>query len=129
MIAVAYKEVTHAYGAPMHAMSVTKVLLLMGSSMIGSMVQLPGVGYPYKYSGHRLTQREIQEIAEFAQSVEGIDHHVQTISVKSPTGVEVETGPGPTDSGPERRDMIRIQKRHGRWSVIQKEHLKVLTFH
>jgi uncharacterized protein (TIRG00374 family) len=44
LIAVAYKEVTHAYGAPMQAMSVTKVLLLMGSSMIGSMVQLPGVG-------------------------------------------------------------------------------------
>lgn len=44
MIALAYKEVTHAYGAPMQAMSVAKVLLLMGSSMIGSMVQLPGVG-------------------------------------------------------------------------------------
>jgi len=44
VIAVAYKEVTYAYGAPMHAMSTTKVLLLMGSSMIGSMVQLPGVG-------------------------------------------------------------------------------------
>src|SRR5580658_4049915 len=28
----------------MAAMSVTKVLLLMGASMIGSMVQLPGVG-------------------------------------------------------------------------------------
>jgi len=44
LIAVSYKEVTHAYGAPMQAMSVTKVLLLMGSSMVGSMVQLPGVG-------------------------------------------------------------------------------------
>ncbi len=44
VIALAYKEVTHAYGAPMHDMSVTKVLLLMGASMIGSMVQLPGVG-------------------------------------------------------------------------------------
>jgi glycosyltransferase 2 family protein len=44
IIALAYKEVTHAYGAPMHAMSSTKVLLLMGSSMVGSMVQLPGVG-------------------------------------------------------------------------------------
>jgi hypothetical protein len=43
-IALAYKEVTHAYGAPMDAMSVTKVLLLMGASMIGSLVQLPGVG-------------------------------------------------------------------------------------
>jgi uncharacterized protein (TIRG00374 family) len=44
VIALAYKEVTHAYGAPMAAMSTTKVLLLMGSSMVGSMVQLPGVG-------------------------------------------------------------------------------------
>ncbi len=44
VIALAYKEVTHAYGAPMAALSTTKVLLLMGSSMIGSMVQLPGVG-------------------------------------------------------------------------------------
>jgi hypothetical protein len=44
VIAVSYKEVTYAYGAPMQAMSTTKVLLLMGSSMIGSMVQLPGVG-------------------------------------------------------------------------------------
>jgi uncharacterized protein (TIRG00374 family) len=44
VIAVAYKEVTHAYGAPMQSMSTTKVLLLMGSSMLGSMVQLPGVG-------------------------------------------------------------------------------------
>jgi uncharacterized protein (TIRG00374 family) len=44
VIALAYKEVTHAYGAPMSSMSATKVLLLMGASMIGSMVQLPGVG-------------------------------------------------------------------------------------
>lgn len=44
VIALSYKEVTTAYGAPMHLMSTTKVLLLMGSSMIGSMVQLPGVG-------------------------------------------------------------------------------------
>jgi glycosyltransferase 2 family protein len=44
LIAVSYKEVTHAYGAPMQAMSVTRVLLLMGSSMVGSMLQLPGVG-------------------------------------------------------------------------------------
>jgi glycosyltransferase 2 family protein len=44
VIALSYKEVTSAYGSPMHAMSTTKVLLLMGSSMVGSMVQLPGVG-------------------------------------------------------------------------------------
>jgi uncharacterized protein (TIRG00374 family) len=44
VIALAYKEVTYAYGAPMHALSTTRILLLMGSSMLGSMVQLPGVG-------------------------------------------------------------------------------------
>jgi len=44
LIAVSYKEVAHAYGAPMQQMSVTRCLLLMGSSMVGSMLQLPGVG-------------------------------------------------------------------------------------
>jgi glycosyltransferase 2 family protein len=44
VIALTYKEVTHAYGGPMDSMSATKVLLLMGASMIGSLVQLPGVG-------------------------------------------------------------------------------------
>jgi glycosyltransferase 2 family protein len=43
-IAVAYREVAHAYGAPMAHMTVSKVLLLMGSSMLGSLIQLPGVG-------------------------------------------------------------------------------------
>jgi hypothetical protein len=44
VIALAYKEVTHSYGAPMDVLSTTKVLLLMFASMLGSMVQLPGVG-------------------------------------------------------------------------------------
>jgi hypothetical protein len=54
MIAVAYKEVTHAYGtgcavAPTSdicklEIPQTQVLLLMGSSMVGSLIQLPGVG-------------------------------------------------------------------------------------
>ncbi|MFY9660522.1 MAG: lysylphosphatidylglycerol synthase transmembrane domain-containing protein [Terriglobales bacterium] len=44
VIALSYREVTMAYGAPMSMLSTSKVLLLMGSSMIGSMVQLPGVG-------------------------------------------------------------------------------------
>jgi hypothetical protein len=43
-IALAYQQVTHAYGAPMEELSATRVLLLMGSSMVGSMLQLPGVG-------------------------------------------------------------------------------------
>jgi len=43
-IALTYKEITHAYGAPMQDMSATRSLLLMGASMVGSMLQLPGVG-------------------------------------------------------------------------------------
>jgi glycosyltransferase 2 family protein len=47
MIAVAYHEVTHAYYQPgMEELEIptSQILLLMGSSMVGSMVQLPGVG-------------------------------------------------------------------------------------
>jgi hypothetical protein len=44
IIALAYREVTHAYGASLEHMTVSKVLLLMGSSMLGSLIQLPGVG-------------------------------------------------------------------------------------
>src|SRR5579864_152229 len=44
IIALAYREVTHAYGAPLQHMTVSKVLLLMGSGMLGSLIQLPGVG-------------------------------------------------------------------------------------
>jgi len=43
-IAWSYHEVAYAYGTPMQDMSVTRVLLLLGSSMVGSMLQLPGVG-------------------------------------------------------------------------------------
>jgi glycosyltransferase 2 family protein len=43
-IALAYLEVTHAYGTALAHMTVSKVLLLMGSSMLGSLIQLPGVG-------------------------------------------------------------------------------------
>ena|SRR5579864_7498049 len=43
-IALAYLEVTHAYGTSLEHMTVSKVLLLMGSSMLGSLIQLPGVG-------------------------------------------------------------------------------------
>ncbi len=43
-IALAYLEVTHAYGAPLAHMTISMVLLLTGSSMVGSLIQLPGVG-------------------------------------------------------------------------------------
>jgi glycosyltransferase 2 family protein len=55
LIAVAYREILHAYPLviaagesapriPLHAMHIPHVLLLMGASMVGSMLQLPAVG-------------------------------------------------------------------------------------
>jgi uncharacterized protein (TIRG00374 family) len=44
MIAVSYKEVTHAYAEDKLDIPQTQILLLMGSSMVGSLIQLPGVG-------------------------------------------------------------------------------------
>jgi glycosyltransferase 2 family protein len=43
-VALAYQQITGAYGFSALALPVPKVLLLMASSMIGSLVQLPGVG-------------------------------------------------------------------------------------
>lgn len=43
-IALAYLQVTHAYPEPLHHMTFSHVLLLMGFSIAGSSVQLPVVG-------------------------------------------------------------------------------------
>lgn len=43
-IAVAYHEVTHAYGVASLEIPVSQLLILMGASMLGSMLQLPAVG-------------------------------------------------------------------------------------
>jgi uncharacterized protein (TIRG00374 family) len=44
IIALAYKEVTHSYGVASLEIPVSQVLILMGASMLGSMLQLPAVG-------------------------------------------------------------------------------------
>ena len=44
VIAVAYKEVVHSYGMPQLEIPQTQIFLLMASSMLGSLIQLPGVG-------------------------------------------------------------------------------------
>jgi uncharacterized protein (TIRG00374 family) len=44
IIALAYQEVTHSYGVPALEIPVSQVLILMGASMLGSMLQLPAVG-------------------------------------------------------------------------------------
>jgi uncharacterized protein (TIRG00374 family) len=43
-IALSYLEVVHAYGSHLERMTLSKILPLMGSSMVGSLIQLPGVG-------------------------------------------------------------------------------------
>jgi uncharacterized protein (TIRG00374 family) len=44
IIALAYKEVTHSYGVEALEIPVAQILILMGASMLGSMLQLPAVG-------------------------------------------------------------------------------------
>jgi glycosyltransferase 2 family protein len=44
LIALSYQEVTHAYGVDALEIPVAQLLILMGSSMVGSMLQLPAVG-------------------------------------------------------------------------------------
>jgi glycosyltransferase 2 family protein len=44
LIALAYHEVTHAYGVDALEIPVSQLLILMGSSMVGSLLQLPAVG-------------------------------------------------------------------------------------
>jgi glycosyltransferase 2 family protein len=44
VIAIAYQEVTHAYGTAALDIPRPQVLLLMGASIFGSMLQLPGIG-------------------------------------------------------------------------------------
>jgi uncharacterized protein (TIRG00374 family) len=43
-IALSYLEVVHAYGPPLQLMTFSKIFPLMGTSMVGSLIQLPGVG-------------------------------------------------------------------------------------
>ncbi|MGO9085543.1 MAG: lysylphosphatidylglycerol synthase transmembrane domain-containing protein [Candidatus Sulfotelmatobacter sp.] len=44
IIALSYQEVTHSYGVDALEIPVSQLLILMGSSMVGSMLQLPAVG-------------------------------------------------------------------------------------
>ena len=44
MIAYAYYSVTHAYPGALRELTLPHEIVLMGSSMVGSMLQLPAVG-------------------------------------------------------------------------------------
>jgi uncharacterized protein (TIRG00374 family) len=44
VVALAYLFIMHAYPEPLRTLSIPKILILMLSSMVGSLIQLPGVG-------------------------------------------------------------------------------------
>jgi len=44
LIAVSYRQVTHAYPSPLRELTVSNVVLIIGFSMVGSLVQLPAIG-------------------------------------------------------------------------------------
>jgi hypothetical protein len=44
LIAMGYRQVAHAYPEPLNALGVPELLILMGFSMAGSVVQLPAIG-------------------------------------------------------------------------------------
>ena len=44
LIAVTYRQVTHAYPTPLRELRVSHVVLVIGFSMVGSLVQLPAIG-------------------------------------------------------------------------------------
>lgn len=43
-VALAFQQVTNSYGAQVLRITVSKVIVLLGASMVGSLIQLPGVG-------------------------------------------------------------------------------------
>jgi uncharacterized protein (TIRG00374 family) len=86
LIALAYLEVTHAYGTPLEHMTVSKVLLLMGSSMLGSLIQLPGVGGGSQLATISALQHIFQATHELAASC-GILLWVATFLSVVPAGL------------------------------------------
>jgi hypothetical protein len=44
LIALAYREVVCSYGLNVLELHISQIFLLMGASMLGSLIQLPGVG-------------------------------------------------------------------------------------
>ncbi len=44
LIAVTYRQAMHAYPSPLREMTVSNVVLIIGFSMVGSLVQLPAIG-------------------------------------------------------------------------------------
>jgi hypothetical protein len=94
----------------------TLVFFSLASAEQPPVVTYP-VTYPVGYNGHCLTQHEADGLVGFIVTIPGINHRVLMISVHLPGDIEVHTGPR---LGDPRGDTLRVQKRDGRWALIQR---------
>ncbi len=86
LIALAYYEVIRAYGASLQAIVLSHVFLLIFASMLGSLVQLPGVGGGSQLATITLLQRVFEVQPELAASC-GILLWMTTFMTVTPTGL------------------------------------------
>lgn len=86
LIALAYYAVIRAYGAPLQAIVLSYVFLLIFGSMLGSLVQLPGVGGGSQLATITLLQRVFGVQPELAASC-GILLWMVTFMTVIPTGL------------------------------------------
>jgi glycosyltransferase 2 family protein len=85
LIALAYKEVTMAYGDKIRIPQ-SQLLLLMGSSMVGSLIQLPGIGGGSQLATITALQRWFDVPKELAASC-GIMLWLVTFTAVVPLGL------------------------------------------
>jgi glycosyltransferase 2 family protein len=86
LIALAYEQVVRAYAAPLHTVVFAYVFLLMFASMLGSLVQLPGVGGGSQLATITTLQRVFDIPPEVAASC-GILLWMVTFMTVIPTGL------------------------------------------
>ena len=86
LIALAYYAVIRSYGWPLHAIVLSYVFLLIFGSMLGSLVQLPGVGGGSQLATITLLQRVFGVQPELAASC-GILLWMVTFMTVVPTGL------------------------------------------
>jgi hypothetical protein len=86
LIALAYHQVTEAYGLALGTIVIPQVFLLMFASMLGSLIQLPGVGGGSQLATISTLQRVFNVPPELAASC-GILLWIVTFMTVIPTGL------------------------------------------
>ena len=64
----------------------------------------------------RLSNAQVDEIVRFVKTLPDVDHRVQEVDGTSPPLVLVHTGASRGTHG----DLLRIEKRHGHWTLLSK---------